>query len=544
MRRTGSLPQRVKPGFSWLTLLVHFDAIRTAPRAYFTALSSRLRGKRLRARGQFAPLLAASPHAYRLWLRRSDTSLPGDPAPPPTMTAPITVPITALIDASSDHPGLGETLRSLATEGVAALPLTTLDPAAFAEAARRINCGGGGWVMPLVAGDVLAPGAGPAYRAVVGHANATILYADDDLRDAAGRRTTPHFKPDWNAELFRHFDYLTGACIVRTDARALAGLSGADWAFRLVATAARTGTPGHVPQILHHRATRPQPRVPTALGGEADALPCVSVIIPTRNRLDLLRTVLDGLARTDYPELDVIVVDNGSDDPATLAYLATLAAPRYRVVRQDGPFNFSAINNRAVAVARGPVVCLLNNDIEMRDPMWLRTMVRQALRADVGAVGAQLLYPDGRLQHAGVVLGIGGAAAHAHRLLHPDETGYFRRHAIPQFVSAVTAACLVVRRDRFLAVGGLDEHRFAVAFNDVDLCMKLNQRGWQTLYEPRAMLIHHESVSRGLDRDPAGAARLAGEVQALQAAWHTRTTMDPFHHPALSPFSERFVLQI
>lgn len=550
MRRTGSSPQRATPGRSWRALRVHLDAARLAPRAYLTALWSRLRGKRLRARGQFAPLLAASPQAYRLWLDRAAAEPPAaDGAAHGSAQFPS---IIALIDATAGGGGLDETVRSVAAEGIAAIPLETLDHASFAAVARKIDRDSGGWIMPLAAGDVLAPGAAQAYRdAIAGQAGTTgamLVYADDDLRDATGARADPHFKPDWNAELFRYFDYLTGSCILRVDPSALAACDGPDWALRLVTAATRAGPPRHVRRILHHRRTRPQPHVPAvptaATTAAGENLPCVSVIIPTRNRLDLLRPCIEGLERTDYAALEVIVVDNGSDDPATLAYLAGLAAPRYRVMRHDGAFNFSAINNRAAEIARGTVLCLLNNDIEMRDPAWLGIMVRQALRDDVGAVGAQLLYPDGRVQHAGVVLGIGGAAAHAHRLLDPAAQGYFRRHATPHFVSAVTAACLVVTRDRFRAVGGLDERRFAVAFNDVDLCMKLNRRGWQTLYEPRAVLIHHESVSRGLDRDPVGAARLAAEVRALQAAWHTDDTIDPFHHPALSPFSERFVLRL
>jgi GT2 family glycosyltransferase len=269
-------------------------------------------------------------------------------------------------------------------------------------------------------------------------------------------------------------------------------------------------------------------------------LPPVSIIIPTRNGLDLLRTCLEGVAATVYPDIEVIVVDNDSDDPATLAYLADRERAGVRVLRHAGPFNYSAINNRAVAQSRGQLLCLLNNDIEILSPDWLAIMATQALRDDVGAVGAQLLYPDGRIQHAGVVIGVGNAAGHAHRFVRPQAEGYFRRHALPQFTAAVTAACLVVAKERFLAVGGLDEANFAVAFNDVDLCLRLNQRGWQSLYEPRAVLIHHESVSRGFDQDPVGAARFAGELAALQRLWKTDSIVDPFHHPHLSRASEQF----
>jgi GT2 family glycosyltransferase len=187
---------------------------------------------------------------------------------------------------------------------------------------------------------------------------------------------------------------------------------------------------------------------------------------------------------------------------------------------------------------------MLNNDVSMTDPDWLHHLVRQARKPEVGAVGARLHYPDGTVQHAGVVLGVGGGAAHAHRGLPPGEPGYFHRADLPQFVSAVTAACLVVKRDKFLAVGGLDEDAFAVAFNDVDLCVRLNAAGWQSLYEPRAQLLHHESKSRGTDLTPEKKARFAGELARLKQRWQTDQSVDPFHHPALSRFSDTFVIDL
>jgi GT2 family glycosyltransferase len=291
--------------------------------------------------------------------------------------------------------------------------------------------------------------------------------------------------------------------------------------------------------------------VGTSPAGER--LPDLSVIVPTRNRHDLLRVCLDGLQRTEYPgRLEVIVIDNGSNEPATLEYLAQLDTDFARVIRDDGPFNFASLNNRAVESCSSGLLCFLNNDIEIRHTDWLSIMAHQAMHDEVGAVGAQLLYPDGLIQHAGVVIGIGGAAAHAHRTLHPQAEGYFQRHRLPQFVCAVTAACMVMRRDRFEAVKGFDEERFAVSFNDVDLCLRLRDKGWEILYEPRASLVHHESVSRGLDHDPQRAARQAREVRALQQLWHTgdrhpdkgHSSSDPFHHPGLSPLSEHFVLRV
>lgn len=541
-----SVPPEPRPvgwaGNAWITLRVHYDAFRYAPRPYLLAAWWRFRRKRVRARAHFAPLLAASPLAYHMWMRSEEPVGVEDADGPP---------ILALVDPGDDTGAHGQarlaaTLRSLAAEQVPSLTIGTAEAPTLADAVPLIPWQETPLLMPIAAGDVLAPGAASAYRQTAAATQARVIYADDDLMNAKGHRHTPHFKPGWNAELLRHFDYLTGSCIVRADARDLEETSGPAWAKRLVervVQAPGSAAPLHVPKILHHRASRPLPRVAAALPSEGP-LPLVSVIVPTRNRVDLLRTCLDGLARTEYPEVEVIVVDNGSDDPATLAYLDALEPARHRVLRRPGPFNFSTLNNQAVAQARGALLCLLNNDIEVLAPDWLAIMARQSLREDIGAVGARLLYPDGRIQHAGVVLGVGGGAAHAHRLLRPDEKGYFRRHALPQFVSAVTAACLVVQRERFEAVGGLDEKNFAVAFNDVDLCMRLNARGWQSLYEPRATLVHHESVSRGLDRDPVGAARFAGEMAALQATYGTLECVDPFHHPQLNRFSERFALRL
>ncbi len=531
----------------WILLRIHLHALRQAPGPYLLATWWRFRRKRVRARAQFATLLPTSPLAYQLWLHNEK---------PADLQAADVPPIIALIDcagAASENAATiqaraAATLRSLAAEGISALPIGEGEIPTLAEAAPLIAWHEKPLLMLLAAGDVLAPAAASTYRHASAVTPARILYADDDLLDAKGHRQAPHFKPQWNAELFRHHDYLTGACVVRASAQDLQQASGPDWPRRLVeriVLASEHYPPVHLPQVLHHRVWRLVPRVPVAVAGAAnETLPPVTVIVPTRNRVDLLRTCLTGLERTAYPDVEVIVVDNGSDDPATLAYLDGLDPVRYRVLRRPGPFNFSTLNNQAAAQAKGDLLCLLNNDVEVLAPNWLAIMAQQAMREEVGAVGACLLYPDRRIQHAGVVLGIGGGAAHAHRLLRPDEEGYFRRHALPQFVSAVTAACLMVQRQRFEAVGGLDEANFAVAFNDVDLCMRLNARGWQSFYEPRATLVHHESVSRGLDREPVGAARFAGELAALKAAWNTGECIDPFHHPQLNRFSERFVVRL
>ncbi|MBS0481861.1 MAG: glycosyltransferase family 2 protein [Proteobacteria bacterium] len=523
----------------WLVLRVHCRALGTEPGAYLTAAWWRLRGKRVRSRNQFASLFGRSPLAYRLWQIRHGV-VPGD-----DQGVGDTPPLVALIDAGEDDAGLDDTLRSLSAEGVDALTIGMRPGLSPLDVAKMIDWAAGPWLMPITAGDQLAPGAGAAYRAAAAQADAAtrLIYADDDLLDGKGPPHQPHFKPGWNAELFDHFDYLSGASILRAGAEDLeACASSPDWAASLTRRIAARDTPAHLAAMLHRRRSRPLPRLPAVPQSGGQNLPPVSIIIPTRNRVDLLRTCLEGVAATDYPDLEAIIVDNGSDDPETLAYLDGLDPARHHVLRDAGPFNYAALNNRAAGEARGRLLCLLNNDVEITHPDWLRIMAVQAQRGEVGAVGARLLYPDGRIQHAGVVIGMGNAAGHAHRLLDPDEGGYFDRHSLPQFVSAVTGACLVVEKERFHAVGGFDEENFAVAFNDVDLCLRLNQRGWQSFYEPRATLIHHESVSRGLDRDPAGAARFAKELAALQRLWNTDRVTDPFHHPHLSRASEQFVV--
>lgn len=532
-----------------LTVCVHKDAFLASPGQYLAAIKSQVKRKRKRARTQFALLLSGSPKAYALWISRAERNPRSASPPNPAM------PIIALLDARAGTPicdheyYLETTIKSLTSEGLSAIIIGSSETPDLTAAGSAIDWTCGAWLLPLSPGDLIAPGTADAYRAAMeapGNSDTSLFYADDDYVDRGGRRKNPYFKPDWNAELFQHHDYLTGACVLHVTRKHWSALQDApDWSAQLTRRVVEAGAiPQHLRQMLHHRRHRPTPHVPASPLAIMADLPPLSVIVPTRNRVDLLRTCIDGVAKADYPDVEVIIVDNDSDDVDTLDYLATLDPTRHNVLRHAGAFNYSAINNRAVAQARGRLLCLLNNDIETTDQAWLAILATQALRPEVGAVGARLLYPDGRIQHAGVVVGVGNAAGHAHRFLQPKEDGYFHRHSLPQFTMAVTAACLVVTREKFLAVGGLNEVDFSVAFNDVDLCLRLNQRGWQSLYEPRATLIHHESVSRGLDQDPVGAARFASELAQLQRLWQTDEIIDPYHHPYLSRASERFVVAL
>lgn len=526
----------------WLTLRVHVDGFLLAPKTYTQAVWWRLFGLRVRSRSAIEPLIGRSPHAYSLWRLVQSQRSTVQPIPPTV----IPVPLIVAIDLGRGEQGIAATLTSL--EPDSGLCRTVLLRPGDTDWQKTLDTPF--WLCTLEPGDRLAPGAIATYLAAVQSTPASVIYADDDLVDGRGAMHSPHFKPDWNSELHCWHDYVSGSCIIRFErADGLAAIvSHNNWQRELVAgrAALDAGAIAHVPQVLHHRRRRPTPRLPAAdnpcSGG--GSWPSVSVIVPTRNRADLLGACLEGLDRTDYPALDRLVIDNDSDDPATLALFERIAANGVRVLHFPGAFNYAAMNNMASGEASGELLCFLNNDIEVLDGNWLKHMVRAAMQPGIGAVGARLLYADGTIQHAGVVTGIGGGAAHAHRHLRPEDEGYFQRHNLPQAASAVTAACLVVRRDHFLGAGGFDADRFAVAFNDVDLCLRLNAAGLQSFYEPRATLVHHESKSRGKDRDPVGRARFAGELAALKARWGTGLSTDRFHHPALSRYSETFVVRL
>jgi GT2 family glycosyltransferase len=275
--------------------------------------------------------------------------------------------------------------------------------------------------------------------------------------------------------------------------------------------------------------------------------PLVSVIIPTRDRVELLSRCVASLhaPAQDAPPTELLLIDNDSSDPATLSYLAEMAAqPGVSLIRRSGPFNFAAFNNEAAALARGELLAFLNNDVEALSPDWLRMMAAEALRPSIGAVGARLLFEDGTVQHAGVLLGIGGVAGHAHKYLAGDAEGYQFRLRLTHQVSAVTAAVLVLRRGLFLEVGGFDATRFQVNYNDVDLCLRLMARGYRNLYCADAVLVHHESRSRGAPSSPEALDQWKRERQAMQRRWGALLEADPHYSPHLSLTEENFSLAL
>jgi len=535
----------------WIVLAVHADAFRFSPRAYLQAVIWRMRGLRVRSRSRVSMLAAHSPRTYDLWIAREEPKARSDALNSTPRSSEIVV--LPVIDCRNGILGLRDTLNSVSRAGGSTPPILIGGP----EGAGAIHIGAlrelsglmnsdEAWLCMLRPGDSLAAGALTMYACAAARSvGSSVIYSDDDLIGSDGRRREPHFKPDWNPDLFEYHDFVTGAAVVRASRRALSAMHGDDGAEALVGAALRqSATPIHLPLVLHHRHGRPRPVVPRKPAKLLSEAPLVSVIVPTRNQVALLRSCVEGLRRTVYPSLETIIVDNGSDEPEALAYLKDLKRNGTPVLRIPGPFNFSLLNNAAVALARGELLCFLNNDVEIIDSDWLKLLVRQAVRPELGAVGARLLYPDGTIQHAGVFVGIGGAAGHGHRLQQAEEPGYFERARLPQRVSGVTGACLVVAREKFLAVGGFDVQEFPVAFNDVDLCLKLGARGWASFYEPRATLIHHESKSRGNDRAKPNRARYAAELAALQRKWHTDKCRDPYHHPHLSSLCEQFLIAV
>jgi GT2 family glycosyltransferase len=275
-----------------------------------------------------------------------------------------------------------------------------------------------------------------------------------------------------------------------------------------------------------------------------DAPPLVSIVIPTRNNVDHLRKCIHSLlSKTTYPKTEILIVDNGSDEEHTRAYLDRLDAhASIRILRDPGPFNYSALNNAAVKAARGDLICLLNDDTEAITPDWLQEMAALALQPGVGAVGARLWYPDDTLQHGGLILGILGVAGNAHKHMPKGHHGYFGRAGLTQSLSAVTAACLVVQKSVYEEVGGLNETDLQVAYNDVDFCLRLREAGYRNVWTPNADLYHHESASRGSDTAIDKQDRFHRETRYMKRRWEALLADDPAYNPNLTLERDDFSL--
>jgi GT2 family glycosyltransferase len=270
----------------------------------------------------------------------------------------------------------------------------------------------------------------------------------------------------------------------------------------------------------------------------------VDIIVPTRDQPAVLRTCIESvLEKSDYPNFRLHIVDNESVEQATIDYFSSIVSnARVSVTQHAGSFNYSAINNAVVQQVQGEVIVLLNNDTEVINSGWLTELVRQALRSEVGCVGAKLYYTNGVIQHGGVITGITGIAGHAHRFLAGDADGYCGRLKQSQNFSAVTAACLAVRRETWLQVGGLDEADLGVAWNDVDFCLRVKKAGYRNVWTPYAELYHHEGLSRGADNTRNKVQRAHSEFDVMQSRWQLDGMVDSAYHPALTRDQENFTL--
>jgi O-antigen biosynthesis protein len=413
-------------------------------------------------------------------------------------------------------------------------------------------------------------------------------YVDDDVFSlGSSNRSDPWLKPDWDETLFYSLDYVSRGVFFSSElvktvlsdyADTLNALTHEEdattaWHAFMACVVAHSNSskqvPVHVRHVLYQSPQRTAPDQPSAnqsrlaamawlvdhqvpgaqLGVEQSVprvvwpmptegnLPRVSVIVPTRNGVELLRVAVQGvLDKTQYRALELLVIDNDSDCEETLTYLRELAQTGVKLLSYPKPFNYSAINNMAAQAASGELLLFLNNDVEIVDSRWLTEMVVQFGRADVGVVGKKLLWPNGLVQHGGVVVGINGLAAHAFNDCWQNDPGYMGLNQVDREQSAVTAACLMIRRDDYLAVGGLDETNLPVAFNDVDLCLRIRELGKRVVLTTRFPLIHHESASRGKEDTPQKQARARRERQFFMRRWMTTQApfTDPYYHPGLN----------
>jgi GT2 family glycosyltransferase len=438
----------------------------------------------------------------------------------------------------------------------------------------------GDWVLLLDHDDLLPPHAlFYVARAINEQPQARLIYSDEDKIDQQGRRFNPYFKSDWNRDLFySHNMFSHLGCyeidLLRDVGGFRVGTEGSqdyDLVLRCIERVGETAI-YHIPRVLYHWRVHAQSTAQSAnakpyamvmgervinehflrtgVRGRVELMgagyrphyeipepaPLVSILIPTRNGLKLLRNCINSIgALTRYKSYEIIVIDNGSDESATLDYLQELQSSGIaRVLTDNRSFNYSALNNLAAREACGQVLVLLNNDIQIISDDWLGELVAHALRPNVGAVGARLWYPNNTLQHAGLILGMGGVANPAHHRFSRGQSDYFGRSMLTQSFSALTAACLAVKRELYLKMGGLDEVNLAVAFNDVDFCLRLREAGYSNIYAPHAELYHFESVSRGSDITPEKVFRLQGEEAWMWERWGDVLRNDPAYNPNLS----------
>ncbi|MFZ0916837.1 MAG: glycosyltransferase family 2 protein [Candidatus Udaeobacter sp.] len=535
------------------------------------------------ARFHYSPLISVLLPVYNSnlrWLRRAISSVEKQLYPHWEL---------CVVDDASTHPKLWPFLQRCARRNPRIKVMRRTENGHISAASNdALDFAKGDFVALLDHDDELAPTA-LYFMALALNKNRDLqlLYSDEDKLDAQNRRFEPYFKSDWNPELFLAQNFISHLSVYRTDLiRRLGGfrigLEGSqdyDLALRCIEQI-RPEQIEHLARVLYHwRITKEstagdamakpyaQEAARRAVQEHLDrrgitatvtpshdiylhtkyALPTerfmVSIVIPTRDKASSLQKCLESIfQKTDYRNYEVIVLDNGSCDAETLEFFAVLKKnERIRVERIEDAFNYSRLNNRGVEMSRGTFVALLNNDVEVINDDWLSEMVSRAMQPVVAMVGARLWYPNGTIQHGGVIVGAGGIAGHAHAGLRRNDPDYFARAHLAQDLSAVTAACALVRREVYLQVGGFDEN-LAVAFNDVDFCLRLREAGYRIVWTPYAELIHHESVSRGVDDSTQKQTRFLAEVDYMNSKWGDILNRDPFYNPNLSLGDDLFIL--
>lgn len=420
------------------------------------------------------------------------------------------------------------------------------------------------------------------------HPEADMIYSDENKIDINGKRSEPYFKPDWSPDLFLSNMYTCHFGVYRKKIideiggfrKGYEGSQDYDLVLRF---AERTDKIYHIPKILYHWRKIPNStavryeakgyadtnarkaledslerrkingevllgKFPSSFRIKRDIIgtPRVSIIIPTKDHIDVLRKCIESIEKkTSYKNYEIIIIDNNSKDHQTIDYLETISkAPNIRTLKYEDSFNFSAINNFTARNSNGEYLLFLNNDTEVISDEWLSAMLEHSQRKEVGAVGGMLLYPNGTIQHAGVIIGLGGVAGHSHKYIPKDNPGYMLRPHLVHNLSAVTAACMMLRKDVFEEVGGFDEN-LAVAFNDVDLCLKIREKGYLIVYTPYAELYHHESLSRGYEDNPEKQKRFLKEVKYIREKWKQVINKgDPYYNPNLTLEREDFSIRI
>ncbi len=376
----------------------------------------------------------------------------------------------------------------------------------------EIGAAGDFLIMPGP-GDELAPDALYLF-AQAAREGADFVYCDEDALDERGLRTAPWFKPDWSPDLMAEKDYIGRAFAVR---RELAGRP-------------PSGSIAHVPRVLYHGRARScaaaaRVRHPVPAGSR------VEILVPSRDPKLLARCLKALRSRTAYADYGIALIDNSEGED--IAALAASHGARHVDWRRR-PFNYSAMNNAAAAASVAPLLLFLNDDIVVREPGWLEALVEHAVRPEVGIAGARLLYPDGRIQHAGVAIGIFGVCGHVFKGWPRGVCSYGGLAETTRNVSAVTGACLMMRAEIFRQAKGFDETAFPVAYNDIDLCLRVLESGKRVVYTPWATLEHHEAYSKPWSQRQPGPV----EIAAFQSRWLKYIRYDPFYNPNLTRADE------